>query len=388
MNWKVLLLLVILWFSLLGLTGTLFSGYHLTDDQAFILEELELLAAETKPDAYLVSGDLFDRSVPPVEALDLLNDHLVRLVMDLHVPVIMIAGNHDSPGRIEFASRLLSRRGLFISGKPSPVIRPVVLEDRHGEVNFYPVPYSDHEDLRALTGDDTLRDNNSAMEKIIRGISSCHPPGKRSVVISHAFVGGGEACESERPLSIGGSGMVDGGHFDLFNFTALGHLHRPQCIGGNKQISYSGSLMKYSMSEAGHEKSVSLVEMDSTGECSVERIMIKPRRELRIIEGNFTDIIHGANSSGRDDYIAVTLLDRLPVYDAMNRLRAVYPNIIHLQRKETGTVTTAEDRADRRRMTEFDLFSVFHSHVTGNDIDGPGADVFNMALDELRKETQ
>jgi exonuclease SbcD len=184
--------------------GRIFHGIHLTDDQAYLLAQLEQLIAERKPDVYVISGDIYDRSVPPSSAVELLSDHLTRIVRDLNVPAILIAGNHDSPERLHFGSRLFADNRLHIYGQTEERVRWVELEDKHGPVRFYPVPYADPAMVRYVLGDPSLEDHNGAMRALVDRIVALHPPDMRSVLITHAFAAGGMISESERPLSVGG----------------------------------------------------------------------------------------------------------------------------------------------------------------------------------------
>jgi exonuclease SbcD len=367
--------------------GRLFHGGHLTDDQAHVLEQLVDLCRETKPDALLVAGDVYDRAVPPPEAVGLLDDVLSRLVLDLEVPVVMIAGNHDSPGRLHFGARLLAGRRLYVSGQFVGRCEPIIFHDAHGPVHVYPLPYAEPSTVRCTLASDAVVDHDSAMRATVKAIRDTHPAGVRSILVAHAFVAGASGCESERPLSVGGAGTVDAGCFAGFAYVALGHLHRPQIISvdGVGAVRYAGSLLKYSFDEADQTKSVTVVEMDANGVCRCEAIAFSPRREVRRISGLLAELLTPSPAvNGHDDYLEVTLLDAGPVLDAVGRLREVYPNVAELKRIERKPDDVAAARLDHRRATDMELFRAFFRHVTAKDLDQPQEAAFAGVVEEMR----
>lgn len=349
--------------------GRIFHGVHLTDDQAYILEQFIKLVEDVKPDAVLIAGDIYDRSVPPHEAVQLLDEVLYRIIMDCRVPVLIIAGNHDSSQRLGFGHRLLARQGLYITGQPDTGFAPVIIEDAHGPVYFCPVPYADPPVVRELLGLQDVQEHDRAMAALIGRWTSRVPPGARKVALAHAFVAGGEGSESERPLSIGGTDKVSAAHFQNFNYAALGHLHKSQSAGG-EHIRYAGSLMKYSFSEAAHKKSVTLVEMDAAGDIRWEPFPLCPRRDVRCWDGYLSDLLAGPpDGAGKEDYIMVTLRDSGAILDVIGKLREVYPHVLHIERPY---LTLGGDLrgpgGDHRRLSEMDLFSSFFRQVAGEEL--------------------
>jgi exonuclease SbcD len=356
---------------------------HLTDDQAYILENLEFLLKDEKPDAYIIAGDIYDRSVPPPEAVELLSSHLERVTRELKIPVIMIAGNHDGAERLDFCSTMMKGAGLHISGIFRGSVTPVVLEDEHGPVYFYSIPYADPERMKpALEEDETLT-HNSGITIYADMIRAALPAGARSVALAHAFVNGGSSSDSERPLSIGGTGAVSASAFSGFCYTALGHLHAPQNI--SDTIRYSGSLMKYSLSEAEHRKSVTIVEIDRDKAVNTKEVHLTPRRDLRIVKGSLKEILESKDQKNREDYVAVHLTDREAVYDAMNRLRSVYPNIIHLERTEYNPSGEQLRSTTGLKHSDLELFSSFYFDVTGIGPDERELDIVTDVLEESAK---
>src|SRR4051794_15399990 len=228
--------------------GRLFHGVHLTEDQRHALLQLVDVVKQERPDAVLIAGDIYDRAIPPPEAVDLLDEILCRLVIDLKIPVILIAGNHDSAQRLNFGARLVADRRLYVTGSLPRTCNPVVIADADGPVHVYSLPYAEPMVVRECVECDDVVDHDSAMKSLVGRIHQSRSPGGRAILMAHAFVAGGAECESERPLSVGGAGTVDASSLDGFDYVALGHLHCPQRI-GKGQVRYSGSLLKYSFDE-------------------------------------------------------------------------------------------------------------------------------------------
>lgn len=366
--------------------GRIFHGVHLTEDQAYVLDKLIEIVQDARPDVVIVAGDVYDRAVPPQDAVSLLDDVLSRLVGKAGVPVVLIAGNHDSPERLSFGARLLANSNLHVFGPLLPDCRPVVLEDDFGPVNIYAIPFAEPPVVRERIGGDDIRDHDSALRQILQHIRTEQPTDRRSIIVAHAAVVGGEASDSERPLSIGGSETVEPTIFDGFDYVALGHLHQPQAS-GEERIQYSGSILKYSFSEASQQKSLNIVEMDANGKCAIERIALSPRRDVRRIEGTLEDILANARSdANQDDYIMVTLLDQQPVLNAMGRLREVYPNTLHIERPLFAPSTVhVRAPANYTRLTEAEMFSTFFSQVTGDEMAELETQVFANIVEALHR---
>ncbi len=366
--------------------GRIFHGVHLTEDQAYVLEELIEIVQDAQVDVVIVSGDIYDRAVPPQDAVSLLDDVLSRLVAHVGVPVVLIAGNHDSPERLSFGARLLANSNLHVFGSLVPESLPVVIGDRYGPVDIYPLPFAEPAVIRERIGGDNIRDHESALRRILQCIRARQAVDRRSILMAHAAVLGGKRSDSERPLSIGGSETVDPAIFKGFDYVALGHLHQAQSS-GRDYIQYPGSILKYSFSESLHQKSVTLVEMDATGRCTTERIGLSPRHDVRQIKGTLGDILKKAGSDeNREDYIMVTLLDRQPVLNAMGRLREVYPNTLHIERPLFGHSTAhAHAPTDHLRLSEAEIFSSFFSQVTGDEMSESETQAFAEIVDALHR---
>jgi exonuclease SbcD len=263
-------------------------------------------------------------------------------------------------------------------------VEPVVLSDAHGGVHFCPLPFADPAVVRLHLDDDSLHSHDAAVRALAAQLRTKVPAEARSVAIGHCWVTGGKESESERPLTVGGTGEVGSDCFEGFQYTALGHLHRPQQVG--EGIHYSGSLLKYSFSEVDQRKSVSLVEMDANGSVSVERIELSPRRDVRIIEGELDELLKGpAAGVATDDYMLVRLTDQKAILDAIGKLRQVYPNVLHLERPGLQAGQSAELKGgDHLQRKEIDLYKDFYEEVTGNELMEGGEKIFHDVMESLR----
>jgi exonuclease SbcD len=336
--------------------GRTLGGHSLREDQEHLLgTRFVELVRETAPDAVLIAGDLFDRAVPPAEVVELLDDILHRIILGLRVPVVMIPGNHDEARRLSFGARLLAAGGLHIAD--SPLGRAVAI----GDVTVVGCGYASPLMLAQKMGTEVVADHDAGFGLLAPHLHGLCPEGGRRLLVAHAFVIGGTECESERSLSVGGTGQVAAARFAGFDYVALGHLHRPQTLAGGR-IRYSGSPLAYSSSEAGQEKSVTLVELDAAGACTIEAIPLSPLRRLRLVEGSFA-ALHRTPEAEREDFVAITLTDGLPVPEAQRRLAEVFPRIIAFgyaeQARPAGPVALPGKAA--RAVKPIELFARFHA---------------------------
>jgi exonuclease SbcD len=371
--------------------GRLFHGRHLTDDQATVLEQLIRLVDEVRPAAVLVAGDLYDRAVPPTEAVELLDHVLSEIVLGLGVPVVAIAGNHDSAERVGFGAELYRERGLLMVGQPSPAPRPLLLEDEYGLVAVHALPYAPPAEARYRYADDAIHDHAGALQAGASRARAATPEGARSVLVAHAYVTGAETSESERPLSLGGAGEVPASVFAGFDYVALGHLHRPQRA-GDERVRYAGSLLKYSFAEHDQRKSVSIVEVgapanDGRAAIGVEQTELAAPHDVRRIEGTLAEIIaRGRTDPGRDDYVLACLRDRGALLDPLSRLREVYPWTMKVERPQLEREAAGRGaRPDPRRAGEAELFADFFRYVTDDDPSEAERAAFAEVVDNLRR---
>lgn len=371
--------------------GKLVHGIHMTEDQAHILEQMLDWIRINQPDVVLIAGDLYDRSVPPTEAIELLSDVLSQLVIDLKVPTIAITGNHDSQERISFTSSILEKQGLYIRHNLEKLTEPIVLEDAFGPVHVYPIPFMDHQQVKQRYDDETITDFDEAYRAMMAEVEQAKADGVRSICMTHAYVTSGQAVEvsdSVRPLSVGGSEYVDVSHFKGFDYVALGHLHRPQRVGFD-HVRYAGSLMKYSFQEATQHKSMTCIEMDSTGQVTINDIIFEPTRDMRIIRGKLADLIEKEVYSleNKDDYIKAVLLDDQLLYEPMSSLRTIYPNVLSMnyerdqnKASETLTLQLFEEKS------AYDLFLTFYETVEGEALSKEADATLQDVIDQVLKE--
>ena len=366
--------------------GRIFFGRHLTPDQEFLLDQVVTIAEQHQVDACLIAGDVYDRGVPPTEAIELLDRFLIKLVIERGIQVIVIAGNHDSPERIGFGSSILSSGGLHMRGTLAEGLQPVSLRDEHGELLVYPIPFCEPSRVRFLSGDESIKTHDDAMKYWMKNINDNRPTGIRSVVMTHAFMVGGSPTEdSERPLSIGGAEFVETSHFVGIDYVALGHLHRPQQV-RSESIQYAGSLMPYSFSESTHKKSVTLVEFGKDGLNRVERFPLELRRQVKIVKGELEDLL---KTKGSDDYIMAELTDTRALLNPFARLKEVYPNLMHLV--QPHFLRGLEDNIyinphDLSRKSDLELYGDFFNYVTGRDCPTESKEWLASIIEELRKE--
>lgn len=366
--------------------GKIVNQTHLIADQAYVLDSLIQLIATEKPDAVVVAGDVYDRAIPPVEAVDLLDNVLSKILLKLNVPVLMIAGNHDSPDRLGFGSQLLKARGLHIEGRFCKDFQKVVLHDEYGPVNFYLIPYAAPAIVRDVLKCDRVCNHDTAMQAIIDVIQSTWNPAARNVLVTHGFVRGVEELEysqSEKALasteSLGGAEYVDIKRLNGFTYTALGHLHGPQAA-GNERVRYSGSLLKYSFSEAKQHKSVTLVQIGPIGEIAVECKALSAKRDMRKIKGPLDLLLDSKTYTGTavSDYLHVTLTDEGELIEPMSKLKTVYPNVLSLdyavkERCAGEDKTSAGD--GYKHKSRLELFKSFYSDITGQEFDKQKAEI-------------
>ena len=338
--------------------GKRVNDFPMLEDQAYILDRVLEIAGEEQPDAVLIAGDVYDKTVPSAEAVALLDGFLVKLA-DRSLPVLLISGNHDSPERLAFANRLMEGRGVYIAPVYHGEVSPATLEDDCGPVDFWLLPFLKPAHIRRFFPEEGVESFTDAMACAIRHMPL--DPARRNVLVTHQFVTGAARCESEE-VSVGGADNVDASVFAPFDYVALGHLHGPQNVGGER-IRYCGTPLKYSFSEAGHQKSVTIVELGEKGSLEVRTVPLLPQRDMVELRGSFAQLkspeFYG--QVDRDAYVRVILTDESDIYDAMGQLRPVYPNLMALDydnlRTRSGAVVLEE--ADVKR-DPLELFADFY----------------------------
>ena len=348
--------------------GKLFGQRHMTEDQAYVLEELLALCKDVHPNALIIAGDVYDRAIPPPEAVNLFNEILTRIA-ELGIRVLYIAGNHDSAVRLNFGAQLLRASGIYPAGIVRAAEPPVVLSDEYGDVYFSLIPYGDPPHVReAFVLDENLSFDRALAVQIAAARAQI-PLSARSVAVAHAFVIGGQTSESEHALSVGGSDQVSAENFAAYSYTALGHLHAPQRAGA-EHIRYSGSLLKYSFDEARQKKGVELIELDAVGAASHTFYPLTPRHDVRIVSGMMDELMHkDFDLLPHDDYICVELLDMDAVLAAHDKLRKIYPNLFTITRPNINVNRlSSTERSYERGKSDLHLFSEFYADVTASEM--------------------
>lgn len=360
--------------------GRIFHQIHLTEDQAVVLDQIADLAAREKVDAVLVAGDLFDRAVPPPEAVALLDRMWSRLISELGVTVIATPGNHDSATRVGFGARLLARAGLHIVADFDTATRPITVAG----VDVFALPFAEPAEVRAWSGDPAVCDHASALRVCLDRMRPHFTAGRPRLLVAHAFVAGMRETESERPLSVGGAGAVPADLFAGFDYVALGHLHAPQAISAG--CHYSGSPLKYSFSEADDVKSVVLGEISPAGGITTRLVPLTPRRDARNVEGLLAPLLAAAPTDPRrDDYLRITLTDEGALLNALGRLREAYPNVLQLERRFLQARAVGDNAAHRREASELELFAGFFREVLGADPSAAELALFTQAFTSLAR---
>jgi len=399
--------------------GRIFYGQYLTDDQAHVLEhQFFTILKEEKIDGILLAGDVFDRAVPPIEAIELWDSIITRLAMDYKVPLFVVSGNHDGAERLEVGRSMLGQSGIHIWGSPHHALQPFEFEGADGRVAICPMPFSEPRRIGDALGlnssesksvdtdmtDDTLFSyvDDKDQEAVALNLHNYDqmyqawsdylykqvPKQMRSIAISHAFVMGGEVGGSERTLSVGGSEQVSPHVFKNFHYTALGHLHGPQRMGAD-HIRYSGSPLKYSFDEHGQKKSFTIIDMDTTGKVDISTIPVEAKRDVVILEGYFEDLLNNTalQTKHKDDYVQARLLDTMPIMDGMAKLRQVYHRCMTIEL--AGRIATpVVDMGDAvfKELNERELFNQFAETVWKNPLTEREQQYINSVWDRILKE--
>ena len=373
--------------------GKQMNGYSLGEDQAFILNRVTGLAKERKPDAVLLAGDVFDKTVPSAEAYTLLDDFLGTLTQACpECRVLMIAGNHDSPERLSYASGFLKRHGIHIStmppGKPEEHLLCTTLTDEYGPVHFWFLPYTRPGYVRELLGEAGLSCEESIRRLLAREAVDFS---QRNVLLAHQFVTGGsredardpELCDSETAIpQVGGADRVHMSVFDGFDYVALGHIHGPQKL-GRDTVRYSGSMLKYSVSEAGQSKTVTEVDLGPKGKTELTFLPLEPLREVRALEGTLEEIL-GLGSRYAHDYVSITLTDREELFAPRDALERVYDHILELKIARYEEMASRLAGETHSLMTDpMDVFSAFYRDVTGEEPQEEETELMREILSEL-----
>lgn len=345
--------------------GKRVNDFSMLEDQQYILAEILQIIDREKPDGVLIAGDVYDKSVPSAEAVALLDDFLVRLSRR-ELRIFVISGNHDSPERMAFGGRLMERSGVHLAPVYDGRVEPVVLTDQYGPVKLYLLPFVKPSHVRRCFPEREIATYTDAVAAAIEAMGV--DTAVRNVLVTHQFVTGAARCDSEE-LSVGGTDNVDAAVFDPFDYVALGHIHGPQQV-GRETVRYCGTPLKYSFSEAGHKKSVTVVELGAKGSVTIRTIPLKPLRDMVELRGTYEELTLRAFYEGTTyprDYIHITLTDEEDIPDAVGKLRIIYPNLMKLDydNKRTRAGIRLEGAEDVQQKSPLELLEEFYSNQNG-----------------------
>lgn len=344
--------------------GKRVNEFSMLEDQQYILTEILQIIDREKPDGVMIAGDVYDKSVPSAEAVALLDDFLVRLAKrDLQV--FLISGNHDSPERMAFGGRLMAQSGVHLAPVYDGKVSPITLTDNYGPVNLYLLPFLKPAHVRRCFPEREILTYTDALAAAIEAMGA--DPAQRNVLVTHQFVTGAARCESEE-ISVGGTDNVDVSVFEPFDYVALGHIHGPQQV-GRETVRYCGTPLKYSFSEAKHQKSVTVVELGEKGAVSVRTVPLAPMRDLAELRGTYEELTFRGFYQGTScprDYVHITLTDEEDIPDAVSKLRIIYPNLMKLdydnKRTRAGIVL---ERAEDQQRSPLELLEEFYEKQNG-----------------------
>lgn len=365
--------------------GKRVNEFSMIEDQIYILQQITEIIDRQAPDGVLMAGDIYDKTVPSAEAVEVFDDFLSGLA-ERELPVFIISGNHDSAERLAFASRIMKRSRVYVSPVYDGAIRPITLTDRWGAVNIFMLPFIKPVQVKPLFPEENVESYTEAVAAAVRAMDI--PSHQRNILMTHQFVTGSSRCESEE-ISAGGADNVDSAVFAPFDYVALGHLHGPQQAGGS-HIRYCGTPLKYSFSEAGHKKSLTVLELREKGSISVSTEPLRPKRDMKTIRGTYMEVTDGAfyKDLNREDYFHITLTDEQDIPDAVSRLRTVYPNVMRLEYDNRRTRGSRElvlaDLTETQSPEE--LFRSFYKTQNNRDMSRQQEEIAAKLIREIWEE--
>lgn len=365
--------------------GKRVNEYSMLQDQIYILKEILRIIDNEKVETVIIAGDVYDRSLPPNEALELFDEFLYQL-SSRNVNVFVISGNHDSPERISYGGRMMTENKIFLSPVYNGDVKPISLNDDYGEVNFYLLPFIRPADIRRYFPDENIENYTDAVKVAIDNMNVDFS--ERNILVTHQFVTGAELSESE-DIIVGGTDNVSGEVFDGFDYVALGHIHREQTV-GKDNIRYCGTPLKYSFSEAKHIKSVTILDFNDKGNIEYFKIPLTPFRDMREIRGTYYELTLKSSyeSTNTEDYLHITLTDEEDIPDAIGKLRSIYPNIMkldydNLRTRGSGTVDAIENIESK---SPFELFADLFKQQNNQDMSEEQEEIMRNLIDKIWEE--
>ena len=368
--------------------GKRVNEYSMLEDQQYILTKIINIIDEEAPEAVILAGDIYDKPVPPAEAVELFDDFLYSLAVR-KLQVFVISGNHDSPERLAFGNRLIDASGIHLSPVYSGEVRPIPLQDEYGTVEVYMLPFIKPAHVRRFYPDEEITSYTDAMRTAITHMNV--DPSVRNVLVTHQFVTGASRSESEE-ISVGGTDNVDASVFEPFDYTALGHIHGPQNISSEK-IRYCGTPLKYSFSEAHHRKSVTVVEMKEKGNMTVRTVPLIPKRDLVELKGTYEEVTRKSFYEGtgyQEDYTHITLTDEEDIPNAISRLQVIYHNLMKLDydNKRTRSGLQLSGTADVENKSPLELFAELYEMQNGTEMSEEQTKYVQRMIEKIWEEEQ
>lgn len=366
--------------------GKRVNGFSMLEDQCYILQEILRIIDREAPDGVLIAGDVYDKSVPPAEAVALLDEFLVELSRR-QLQVYLISGNHDSPERLAFGGRLMSQSGVHVAPVYDGRIVSFTQQDQYGSAEIFLLPFLKPAHVRRFFPDDPIDSYTDALRTVLS--HAAVPTDKRTVLVTHQFVTGASRCDSE-DISVGGSDNVDAAVFAPFDYVALGHIHNPQSAGA-PHIRYCGTPLKYSFSEAAHEKSVTVVELRQKGEANIRTVPLKPLRDMAELRGTYESLTFRGFYEGTtypQDYLHITLTDEEDIPDAVSKLRVIYPNLMQLSydnaRTRAGVLAAPTEQTTQK--TPLELTEAFYEGQNGQPMNDAQREFLRGLMERIWEE--
>ena len=362
--------------------GKRVNEFSMLEDQEYILNQIIEIIDEQSPQCCIIAGDIYDKAVPSAEAVELFDNFLCALARR-KLQVFIISGNHDSPERIAFGSRLIDGSGIHLSPVYNGVINPFTMNDSFGQMDLYMLPFIKPAHVRRFFPDEQIESYTDALRVAIdkMDVDKKH----RNILVTHQFVTGALRSESEE-ISVGGTDNVDAAVFSDFDYVALGHIHGPQSV-GRETVRYCGTPLKYSFSEVSHEKSVTVFDINEKGNISIETVELSPLRDMRKIRGSYMELTAKSAYEGTntDDYMHITLTDEEDIPDAVNKLRVIYPNLMKLEYDNKRTQSAAKLCGDNNieEKSPIELFGEFYLLQNGQDMSQEQFEFANRLINDI-----
>ena len=365
--------------------GKLVYGVSMLEDQeAFLEETLYPVIEQERPDCLVLSGDIFDRSIAPPQAIRLFEACVLKLCKTYRLPLLAISGNHDGADRIAPAAQLLREQGVYIATKIEDAFSPIALEKDGTAYHFHLLPYFEPAELRTYYKNEEIRGFSEAYRAASGHIAQGFDKKAVHILCAHCFVTGCTVSDSESPIYVGGSGEVSASLFEPFDLTLRGHLHAPQKAGEN--VFYSGSPLKYSFDEEHQKKSLSIIDIEGK-DYEIRRIPVKAKHDMKTLTGSFDGLCEKGCQKKDDDYIFVSLTDGRPVYMPVDRLREYYPNILGLKSEFLSRTQAKSEKKISRTSTDEEIFNLFLTQICSSEATAGDRALFLQAMNQAREES-